>query len=289
MWNKPMILLLSVLHSDRTTNKVFRLFSLFFQILFTALIMKIQYCSDLHIEFPENKKFITKNPIKPVSDILILAGDIVLFSKMYEHKDFFDYLADNFKYTYWLPGNHEYYYFDIADKTGSFKEKIRENVFLVNNISETINDITFIFTTLWSKIDTDKSFAVQQNLNDFYLIDFQKKTLIPDNYNNLHAESFAFLQSAVKNASGKTIVATHHAPTFLNYPEHYKNSILNSAFAVELFDFIENSKIDYWIYGHTHHNTPEFTIAGTKLVCNQLGYVFQGENKTFEVSKIIEI
>lgn len=31
--------------------------------------MNIQYCSDLHLEFPDNKEYILDNPIEPIADI----------------------------------------------------------------------------------------------------------------------------------------------------------------------------------------------------------------------------
>jgi DNA-binding NarL/FixJ family response regulator len=48
----------------------------------------------------------------------------------------------------------------------------------------------------------------------------------------------------------KTIVVSHHIPTFYNYPEKYRHSELNTAFATELFDLIEVSNVDYWILPH---------------------------------------
>ena len=56
--------------------------------------MKIQYCSDLHLEFPDNKRFLKDNPLPVNGDILILAGDIVLFNEIEKHKDFFDFVSN---------------------------------------------------------------------------------------------------------------------------------------------------------------------------------------------------
>ncbi|WP_373495877.1 metallophosphoesterase [Aquiflexum sp.] len=250
--------------------------------------LNIQYASDLHIEFPQNRDFLKRNPLKAVGDVLVLAGDIVPFWVMDKHKDFFSYLSDHFETTYWLPGNHEFYHFDIAEKSGVLNEKIRNNVFLVNNTSVLHGNVRLIFSTLWSKISPGHQWHIERNMNDFHLIKHNGFRFSTEHYNQLHEESLGFLMQEIDEAQKeKIMVFTHHCPTFLNYPEQYKGDVLNEAFAVELYGLIESSNIDYWVYGHHHTNTPEFNIGRTKLLTNQLGYVQQNEHRLFERDKCI--
>lgn len=251
--------------------------------------IKIQYASDLHLEFPINKEFMKLQPLQPVGDVLVLAGDIVPFAFMDKHKDFFNYVSDHFESTYWLPGNHEYYHFDIAEKSAVLHEKIRNNVFLVNNASVIQANTKLIFSTLWSKISPGNQWHIARNMSDFRLIKYNGFRFSSDAYNLLHAESLAFIQRELKTDKEKNVaVFTHHCPTFLNYPEQYKGDVLNEAFAVELHDLIESSGVAYWVHGHHHSNGPEFSIGKTKIITNQLGYVQRDENFLFGTNKYIE-
>ena len=81
--------------------------------------MIIQYCSDLHLEFQENKNFLKQFPIKPIGEILLLAGDILPFTLHKQACEFIDFVADNFEAVYWIPGNHEYYHFDLGTVAAS--------------------------------------------------------------------------------------------------------------------------------------------------------------------------
>lgn len=252
--------------------------------------MKLQYASDLHLEFPENKEFLKTNPLKPMGDVLVLAGDIVPFAVMNKHKDFFSYISDHFEATYWIPGNHEYYYFDAATKCGTLNEKIRSNVFLVNNITIQHDAVQFIFSTLWSKISPAYEWQIEKSMSDFHVIKYNGYRFSSVQFNQFHEESLSFLKQAQHHYNtDKTVVVTHHVPTFMNYPAKYKGDILNEAFAVELFDLIEDNGPDFWIYGHSHHNTTNFEIGKTQLLTNQLGYVKYGEHQYFKNSVSLEV
>ena len=251
----------------------------------------IQYCSDLHLEFPENKAFLKQHPIQPVGDILVLAGDIVPFVALDKNVSFFDEISEKFKQVFWIPGNHEYYHFDIQQRTGTFCEEIRDNVFLVNNYTTQIEQIKLIFSTLWTTISENNQWQILQHLSDFHVIKHGKGIFRPSYYNTLHRENLEFIKKTVNSTDDNEsmVVVTHHVPTFMNYPKKYFGDNLNEAFAVELFDFIESSAIDHWIFGHHHSRVPPFNIGKTQLITNQLGYVKYGEHTGFSHTSTITI
>lgn len=95
--------------------------------------MIVQYCSDLHVEFPENQTYLARSPLIPVGDLLLLAGDVVCFRDLKKARGFIDFISDHYSAVYWIPGNHEYYGSDIADTPDPLWENIRSNVHLINN------------------------------------------------------------------------------------------------------------------------------------------------------------
>lgn len=252
--------------------------------------MIVQYASDLHLEFPENKHFLKTNPLKPIGEVLVLAGDIVPFAVMEKHNDFFSYISDHFETTYWVPGNHEYYYFDLAAKCGILNENIRTNVHLVNNLTVEQDSVRFVFSTLWSKISQANRWQIEQSMSDFRVIKFNDFRFSSEQFNLLHEESLSFIDRELHhNNTDKTVVVSHHVPTFMNYPEKYRGDALNEAFATELYNLIETNGPDFWIFGHHHFNGPDFEIGKTQLNTNQLGYVKYGEHHFFNPSKTISV
>ncbi len=250
--------------------------------------MTLQYCSDLHLEFPENKKFLSDNPLQPKGDILLLAGDIVPFAVMDKHSDFFSYVSDHFESTYWVPGNHEYYFSDASLRSGELHEKIRSNVHLINNKVVELDTVTLIFTSLWTNISPVRQWVVEKGMSDFQVIKYKGDVFTAAEYNFLHMECLHFLKESLLNLKGESsVVVTHHVPTEFHYPEKYKGSLISEGFVVELFSLIEESGPDVWIYGHHHSNVPGFRIGDTELTTNQLGYVRHKEHLGYEIFKYV--
>ncbi len=253
--------------------------------------MKIQFASDLHLEFNDNSRWLRENPLLPKGDTLVLAGDIAyLGHEIYQNHPFWDWCAENFKETYVVPGNHELYmHYDINLLTEGWSQEIRPNVHAVYNKVIRIGDVDFIMSTLWSRIHPAEAYFVEHGVNDFRRIDNGEGRLTWDRFNDEHQRCLDFIKRSLETSTAKKrVVVTHHVPSFDLMAEEFKGSRINAAFTSDLNHFIEAHPIDFWIYGHSHRNI-EAKIGGTQIVSNQLGYVFAEEHADFRRDRVIEL
>ena len=253
--------------------------------------MKIQYASDLHLEFSDNYNYLKRRPLKPVGDVLVLAGDIgYLNDENYRNDPFWDWVSDNFSQAIVAVGNHELYkYYDLAKMPQGPACTLRNNVKCYYNAVVQIDNIDIIVSTLWAKIRPEDAYPTEQGVMDFHRILYDGKLLTWDKFNREHDKCFSFIQNAVENSCAEhIIVVTHHVPSFQLASPDFEGSRINGAFTAELGKYIETSPAAYWIYGHSHRNIDKI-IGKTRCVSNQLGYVSHNEHLTFNPGKIIEI
>ncbi|KAF0199773.1 MAG: metallophosphoesterase [Bacteroidetes bacterium] len=243
--------------------------------------MRIQYCSDLHLELEQNSRFLESNPLVVSGDILILAGDIVPLHDSYLNNPFFRFVTEHYKKVFWVPGNHEFYHSDMSAFGPSVNIPITENTSIVNNTMIQYNGIWFIFSTLWSKISSGKEKIIESKVQDFEMITIDANRFKVADFNRLHDNSLNFIKQKLAGFSGNVVVVTHHLPALVCNSEVHNESLINEAFCVDLTGFIESSSAGFWIHGHSHFNYHPKIIGNTIMLTNQLGYVQLNEGAGF--------
>lgn len=250
--------------------------------------MQIQYLSDLHLEFPDNRAWLRENPIVPTGDVLIVAGDTHHLGPAFRKLEFWDFCADNFARTYVIPGNHEYYGgYDLGSNPLSFREELRDNVILLNNRTEEYDGIRLIFSTMWSRIDR-KVMEVFRGLYDFRAIKYHGRGLTVNDFNEVHEACWAFLEAEIRKPGPKVVVTHHLSAEACNAPV-FRGSALNEGFCVDKSRFIETTDVAVWVYGHSHRNVGNQRVGDTWLLTNQLGYIGYGEQKGFSGTRTAEV
>lgn len=241
--------------------------------------MKIQYISDIHLEFFSEKLFsrlLTK--LKPQADILVLPGDIGYPNDRYRF--FIDFCSKNWKKTYFIAGNHEFYLNGDLDKTISqLRSFEKPNVKFLHNEVDYYQDVKFVGTTLWSNIPKELQYHAKQSLNDFTKIDWNV-----EKYNEEHKKCVKFLEKELLS-DFDTIVISHHLPSYKLIHPCYENSTINYCFASHL-DYLFKDSIKAWFFGHSHKPV-EKKIDDVLFFSNPIGYV--GENITFTLNKVAEV
>ena len=253
--------------------------------------MKIQYASDLHLEFSDNYSYLKRNPLKPVGDILVLAGDMgYLNDDNYRNHPFWDWASEHFKQVIVAVGNHELYkYYDLAQMPQGLVCAIRDNVKCYYNTVIQFDNIDIIVSTLWARIRPEDASFAERGVTDFHRILYDGELLTWEKFNQEHDKCFSFIMDKVESSSAECIiVVTHHVPSFQLASPDFEGSRINGAFTVELEKYIAASPINYWIYGHSHRNIDK-VIGQTQCLSNQLGYISHNEHFTFNPEKIFEI
>lgn len=108
----------------------------------------------------------------------------------------------------------------------------------------------------------------------------------------LHIHARAWLEAGLATPfDGKTIVVTHHAPHRLSLAERYAGDPVSAGFVNDLPTLVR-APVALWIHGHTH-SAFDYTVNGTRVVCNPRGYTDRRtgklENPSFRWDKVIEI
>lgn len=244
----------------------------------------IQIASDLHFEFldslaNQNRIF---GPDDVKADILVLAGDL-------SNSPFkLDALCQSeAKQVIILMGNHEYYGHDLT-RIDIWKEhfSVFSHVHVMDKevIEFPEYNLRIIGATLWASLAEGRHADIcRQMIADFSAI----KGMTTNEYMRLHTQAVDYIDHILSQPfEGKTIVATHHAPSWNSQHPKYAASPVAGLFCSNLDDLIMNRQPDIWFHGHTHEPF-DYDMGKTRVVCNPSGYLH--EKYTFLKDFIIEI
>uniref|UniRef100_A0A6C0BDJ2 Calcineurin-like phosphoesterase domain-containing protein n=1 Tax=viral metagenome TaxID=1070528 RepID=A0A6C0BDJ2_9ZZZZ len=240
--------------------------------------MRFQLFSDIHTEIVKNNF----PKIPPKSDHLILGGDIGKVTQK-NFKDFIKYCSENWKTVIFVFGNHEFYggnsMESINQKTRDFFSEF-SNVYLLDNSSIVIDDVTIYGFTAWTPPIFDSTTTSRNYLNDYNMIKTRNGRFNVDIHREICEDQVMKFREFIETTeSDKIIIVTHFPPIRdLTSNPIYNGEICNNYFAWN--DLLKDQeiltdKIKIWCSGHTHWSY-DFIRDNIRYISNQVGYKSEG-------------
>lgn len=247
--------------------------------------MKFRLFSDIHLEFDP---YTIPHNDEDIETTLIIAGDLIPLYLVQDVQSFFAKLSPRFKNIVYVCGNHEYYNSNLVFCQGIFKKiaKTFNNVFCLENESVIVDDVAIIGATLWTDFNKGSPMSMldaQIGMNDFRIIGVSDKDFCkfrPSDAYDIHIKSKNFIFDEIKKHKEtglKTVVVTHHGPSFMSIHNIYASSKINGAYVSDLSNEVLDTEPNVWCHGHTHHSFDYMIGNVTRVVCNPKGYYH--ENK----------
>lgn len=234
--------------------------------------MKISLVSDIHLEISQKPLF--QNYLKG-GDILILAGDITSYLNF--NRDFKWINSLDFDHIIYIAGNHEFYNGDIVETKQNIKNIVSQydKIHFLDNEFIEINGVKFIGSILWTNFDNENpitEMACLRGMNDYYYIYKENRLIYPRHLKEEYYKAVKFLETSLENSTPeKTVVITHHSPSYKSCNEFFEGDMMNGGYHNNLDELILKTQPKYWIHGHTHECN-DYMIENTRVICNPLGY-----------------
>lgn len=257
--------------------------------------MIFDYISDLHedrdlfnIEITENSIIDFFGKLKPVGEVLLVAGDTSdTNSRLIKTLDIIQKLY--YKKVVFVLGNHELFTFanfpGYKEKIESLKEELNnyENLILLDGDIYKYKGVRIGGAMMWYD-GTYSKFINKDKINFFEEYGIKKYDLnkvwelsMPDygniaNYNHFK-ELFFIEKNKLKKIHKKSdILLTHISP--LCNPKYvnkiFKNDLLSSFFYFDGFKFIDETTAKHWVFGHIHSELEVF-VGKVSFHCNPYG------------------
>lgn len=253
--------------------------------------MKLNVLSDLHLGVGA-----LETPLND-ADVVILAGDIGA------PRHALSWALRLGKPVIYVAGNHEFYGGSIDGTPRALRRMCAGTaVRVLHDDACVIGNVRFLGTPLWTDFGlfgegAQRTQAVQEAqrlLRDFSRIrrtEDGEALFTPDDSAALFAGHAAWLQARLAEPhDGPTVVVTHHAPSPRSIHPRFAGSLLNACFVSEAEHLLDGARAGWWVHGHTHDSF-DYTVNGTRVVCNPRGYAKHGvnENAHFDPDFIIEV
>ena len=203
--------------------------------------------ADLHMEYNTKKLFQQFLKDIPVTEVLVIAGDLGNPCKPYFSR-FLRACADRSKLVIFVPGNHEYWRMNMQDL-----ESVCNSVGVVMLLNGTVTykGITFVGTTLWTSLQT----LEKKNLSDVELNSMNDMRFVPqltrEKWLHWHTKAYKFIQQSLAKYS-HCIVITHHSPTYKSIRQRHKTLPICGCYASHCDKLFDCKSLMAWTHGHTH-------------------------------------
>lgn len=235
--------------------------------------MKFQLYSDIHIE---TRGYFSVPKLD--SDLIILAGDIDVGLEGLMWAEELTRLHK--KPVIYIAGNHEYYRHDFEILTQQMRDyavQFDQLIFLEKD-EFIFGGVRFLGTTLWTNyfhelgdIEREKNILILDDaLYDHKFIRHRSEAFSAQRAYEEHLVSERWLRERLMEPfDGKTVVITHHAPSFRCNHIDFGMNLYSPGFASNLDELV--AMTDVWCYGHTHSNL-DIQLGQCRLISNQTGY-----------------